>query len=248
MRRLATEEHREIPIDPATRSRARSGLITDEGRPSPRRRRLWALAGVGAALTSGATVVTSSMASTVYEPRFARDVTGLSDAMVSDAPVLLVFHVVTVLGAILAVVFAAGLHRRLSTALGEDGTLPLVAFAGMFGTAVVSILGSGLDTEFVVPMLAGDNVDDSSASTYAHWIGTIPWVWVLSGLTALSLHVASRRGVLPRWLGRVGLIFGVLILVLGVSPLQYMAIVPGVVWLLVTSLGLLVGDRDDGAA
>jgi hypothetical protein len=238
-----------MSIDLTTRHRARSGLATsDGGRPSPRRRRLWALAGVGAALSGVATVVTSSMAGTVYEPRFARDVTGLSDAMVSDAPVLLIFHVVTVLGAILAVVFAAGLHRRLSAAPAGDSALPLVAFAGMFGTAVVSILGSGLDTEFVVPMLAGETVDDTAASTYGHWIGTVPWVWVLSGLTALSLHVASRRGLLPRWLGRVGLIFGVLILVLGVSPVQYMAIVPGVVWLMATSLGLLVGDRDDRPA
>jgi hypothetical protein len=205
--------------------------------------RLWALAGVGAALAGAATVVTTSMAGTVYEPRFAGDVTGLADAMAGDASVLLVFHSVTVIGAILTLVFAAGLHRRLSSTLGGDGTLPLMAFAGLFGTAVVSILGSGLDTEYIVPLLAGQDIDDASVAAYGHWTGTIPWVWVLSGVTAVTLHLAARRGALPRWLGRTGLILGGLVLVLGVSPLLYMAVVPGVLWLLVTSVGLFLGDR-----
>jgi hypothetical protein len=232
-----------------TRNPVRSDLppadVVEVSRRAPR---LWALAGVGAALAGAATVVTTSMAGTVYEPRFTGHTAGLADAMVHDGSTLLVFHSVTVVGAILTLVFAAGLHRRLTAGLGGDGTLPLVAFAGLFGTAVVSILGSGLDTEFVVPMLSGQHVDDASAAMYGHWTGTIPWVWVLSGLTAVALHVAARKGAMPRWLGRTGLVLGGLVLVLGISPLQYMAVVPGVLWLLVTSLGLLIGDRDQRRA
>lgn len=139
-----------------TRNPVRSDLLAAETVPPSRTApRLWALAGVGAALAGAATVVTTSMAGTVYEPRFAGDVTGLADAMAGDASVLLVFHSVTVIGAILTLVFAAGLHRRLSSTLGGEGTLPLMAFAGLFGTAVVSILGSALDTEYIVPLLAG---------------------------------------------------------------------------------------------
>jgi hypothetical protein len=227
-----------------TRNPVRSDLPTHvpgvEARPA---RRLWALAGVGSGLAGVATVVTTSMAGTVYEPRFATDVTGVADALVDDAPVLLVFHVVTVLGALLMLVFGAGLHRRLRTALGADDSLPLLAFAGLLGTAVVSVLGSGLDTEYVVPLLAGGQVDDASAAAYSHWTGTIPWVWVLVGMTAVTLYAAARRGALPRWIGRTGLVLGGLTLALGVSPLEYMAVVPGVLWLLVTSLGLLVWDR-----
>jgi len=226
-----------------TRNPVRSDLPRTAEAPHRPATRWWALAGVGAAIAGVATVVTTSMAGTVYESRFAGDTTGLAEAMAHDASTMLVFHGVTVLGAILTIVFAAGLHRRLTTALDGDSTLPLVAFAGLLGTAVVSILGSGLDTEFVIPMLSGQHIDDASAATYGHWTGTIPWVWVLSGVTAVALHVAARKGALPRWLGRSGLVFGGLILVLGISPLQYMAVVPGVVWLLVTSVGLLVGDR-----
>src|SRR3954465_4117413 len=120
----------DLPIAPETSSR-----------PAPR---WWALAGVGAALAGAATVVATSMAGTVYESRFAGDTTGLADAMADDASTMLVFHGVTGVGALLMLVFAAGLHRRLTAALGGDATLPLVAFAGLLGTAVVSILGSGL--------------------------------------------------------------------------------------------------------
>ena len=57
---------------------------------------------------------------------------------------------------------------------------------------------------------------------------------------ALALFVASRRGVVPRWIGLVGLVLGGLTVLLGVSPLEYMAGVTGALWLLVTALGFTV--------
>jgi len=86
-------------------------------------------------------------------------------------------------------------------------------------------------------------VPDSTASFYNNWIGTIPWVWVLAGLTALAIHSLSRLDVVPRWIGRVGLVMGGLALLLGISPLQYMAGPIAALWLVVTSVGFLVGDR-----
>jgi hypothetical protein len=145
------------------------------------------------------------------------------------------------------VVFAAGLFRRLR-GLAES-IVPTVAFAGLFGTAVVSVLGTGLDTEFMMGVAQGEDlVPDSSASFYNNWIGTIPWVWVLAGLTGLALFSAYRQGAVPRWIGFVGLVLGGLTLLLGISPLQYMAGVTGVLWLLVTSIGFVVGDRKHRAA
>ena len=119
-----------------------------------------------------------------------------------------------------------------------------MALVGLAGTAVISILGSGLDTEFAMP--ATDDtiiVDDGSAAIYNHWIGTIPWLWTLVGLAGLAIFVAARSGAVPRWLGIVGLVLGGLTVVLGVSPLEYMAGVTGVLWLLVTAVGFTVGDR-----
>jgi hypothetical protein len=78
---------------------------------------------------------------------------------------------------------------------------------------------------------------------YNHWIGTIPWLWVLAGLSGLALHVAGRRGVAPRWIGRVGLVLGGLTVLLGVSPLEYMSGVTGALMVLVTAIGFTAGDR-----
>ncbi len=206
--------------------------------------RTWALAGLGAALLGAATIVTSSAGGFIYEDRFSHgSVEGAGDALVDKAPVLFAFHSVTALGAALMVVFGAGLFRRLRVA-GSDSLAPLVALVGLAGTAVVSVLGSGLDTEFM--MAAGQDdvrVDDGSAALYGHWIGTIPWLWTLIGLAGLAVFVASRSGAAPRWLGLVGLVLGGLTVLLGVSPLEYLSGATGVLWLLVTALGFTVGDK-----
>ena len=102
---------------------------------------------------------------------------------------LFAFHSITVLGAVLMLVFAAGLHRRLRTVMA-DSIVPTVAGAALAGTAVVSILGSGLDTEFMMALAGTSEIPDSSAAMYNNWIGTIPWLWTLAG--------ACRRGALCR--------------------------------------------------
>ncbi len=205
--------------------------------------RAWALAGLGAGVAGLATVVTSSMVDVVYRDEFAGTTTGIADALHDKTGVLFAFHSITTLGAVLMVVFAAGLHRRLR-AVSADGLAPVVALLGLAGTAVVSVLGAGLDTEFMMPMAQDQGlVDDATGAMYNHWIGTIPWVWVLAGLAGLALHLVARRGGVPRWVGRVGLVLGGLTVVLGISPLEYLAGVFGSLWLVVTALGFTLGDR-----
>jgi hypothetical protein len=86
------------------------------------------------------------------------------------------------------------------------------------------------------------HLDDPTAAAYNHWIGTIPWVHVLTGLSALAVFAASRTSDVPRWLGYVGLVFGGLAVVVGASPLEYLAVVPASLWLIVSSLGFALGD------
>ena len=228
-----------------THNPVRSDALDPEGHsvhPRPRTSRSWAVAGIGSAVAGMATIVTSSMVDVVYRPEFSGTTDGVADALADKAPVLFAFHSITVLGAVLMVVFAAGLFRRLRGL--ADSIAPIVAFAGLFGTAVVSVLGTGLDTEFMMGVAQGEDlVPDSSASFYNNWIGTIPWVWVLAGLTGLALFSAYRQGAVPRWIGLVGLVLGGLTLLLGISPLQYMAGATGALWLLATAIGFVVGDR-----
>jgi len=219
---------------------------TRAGDPGPTQptSRLWALAGVGSGLLGAATIVTSSAAGFVYRDEFSHgSVDGIAEAMGDQAGLLFAFHSITALGALLMVVFAAGLFRRLRATVA-DGLAPVVALVGLAGTAVVSVMGSGLDTEFMMAAAQDDlSVDDGSAALYGHWIGTIPWLWTLVGLAGLAVFAAGRAGGVPRWLGIVGLVLGGLTVLLGVSPLEYMSGVTGVLWLLVTSLGLVLGDK-----
>jgi hypothetical protein len=206
--------------------------------------RSWAVAGIGAGLAGLGTIVTSSAVDVVYRDEFSRgSIDGVAEALSDKTGVMFAFHSITTLGAVLMVVFAAGLFRRLRTAM-PDSIAPLVALVGLAGTAVVSVLGAGLDTEFAMPS-TGDGivVDDSSAAMYNHWIGTIPWLWTLAGMAGLALFVAFRRGAAPRWIGLVGLVLGGLTVLLGISPLEYMAGLTGALWLLVTAIGFTVGDR-----
>ena len=233
-----------VRSDVLDNSRYAGATIRTSTRPS----RSWALAGIGSAVAGIGTIVTSSMVSTVYDERFAGTTRGVAAGLHDKAGAMFAFHSITMLGALLMVVFAAGLVRRLRSVL-PDSIVPTVAFAGLAGTAVVSVLGAGLDTEFMMPLAQGDGiVDDATGAMYNHWIGTIPWLWVMAGLAGLALASAGRRGGVPRWIGRVGLVLGGLTVVLGISPLEYMSGVTGALWLLVTAVGFTVGDKAHRAA
>lgn len=210
----------------------------------PRTSRAWALSGVVAGLAGIGTIVTSSMVDAVYREELWGDPDAIAQAIGDKTPVIAVFHTFTMVGAVALVLFAAGLHRRLASALPTGALAPLIAFAGLLGTTVVSVLGAGLDTEFMFAFRAGeDAIDPHNLAMYNNWIGTIPWVWVLVGLAGVAVHVAARHGGVPRWIGRVGLVLGGLTLLLGISPMQYMAGMTGPLWLLVTALGFVIGDR-----
>ena len=235
----------------ATSNPVRSDVFTTEDQPSApvgrNTSRLWALSGLGAGILGIGTIVTSSIVDVVYRDEFKGTTEGVTKALDDKAGVLFAFHSITTLSALLMVVFAAGLLRRLRRGAG-DSIAPTVAFAGLLGTAVVSVMGAGLDTEIMMPLAAQDGtVPDSTASFYNNWIGTIPWVWVLAGLAGLAVYATSRLNVVPRWIGRVGLVMGGLAALLGVSPLEYMAGPIAALWLVVTSVGFLVGDRAHGS-
>ena len=228
-----------------TRNPVRSDLPAEpvEGGAQPARSRAWAFAGIGASVLLAATIVTSSMVDVVYRDEFASTTEGVADALADKTGVMFALHSAGMLAAVLLIVFAAGLHRRLRD-VASDSLAPMVAFAGLVGTAVVGVMGAGLDTEFMMT-LGSDKalVSDPSAAMYNHWIGTIPWLWVLAGLAGLALFPVARQGGVPRWMGLVGLVLGGLTVLLGVSPVEYMAGPVAFLMLLPISIGLAFGDK-----
>jgi len=220
--------------------------VTETSTDGPTTRRTssrgWAFAGIGAGLAGIGTIVSSSMVNAIYDKDIAGDPAAIMAKLEDQTGAMYAFHTFTTVGAVLLLVFAAGLHRRLRAVL-PDSTLPILALSGLIGTAFVSVMGSGLDTEFMMGIPQEDAIQAPNAAMYNHWIGTIPWLWTLAGLAGVALFVASRRGGVPRWIGLVGLLLGGLTLLLGVSPMQYMAGMTGPLWLLVTSVGFAFGDR-----
>ena len=217
--------------------------------------RRWALAGIGAGLAGIGSIITTTMVNGVYDQDLVGHPDQIADKIADEAPWMFAFHSISMLGALLMVVFAAGLFGRLKTAVGVTSST-IVALAGLLGTAVVSVLGAGLDTEFMMSLsFDRDSIDDYNIAHYNHWIGTIPWLWVLAGLSGLALFAISRQGPhpeggragtsvsVPKWIGRVGLVLGGLTALLGVSPLEYMSGVTGALLVLVTSIGFTAGDR-----
>lgn len=203
----------------------------------------WALAGLGAGVAGLGSGITSGMVDAVYDRSLVGDTAGVADKLAQQVPQMIAFHVFGVAAALLLIVFAAGLHRRLTATAPSGSLAPAVAASGAFGTAVVLVLGTALDTEFIFAFGEPGLVDPANAAMFNHWIGTVPWCWVLLGMTGLALFAASRSGGVPRWLGLVSLAGGGITLLLGLSPLQYMASFTGQVGVLVIALGFLLGDR-----
>ncbi len=126
--------------------RADLTATAEQGTDRTQSSRGWAVAGIGAALLGMGTIVTSSAVDVVYRDEFSRgSIDGVAEALSDKTGVMFAFHSITTLGAVLMVVFAAGLFRRLRTAM-PDSIAPVIALVGLAGTAVVSVLGAGLDT------------------------------------------------------------------------------------------------------
>ncbi|MFI2706914.1 hypothetical protein ACH5WX_05145, partial [Nocardioides sp. CER28] len=211
--------------------------------PTRRGGRSWSLAGIGAGLAGFGILATTTAVNGVYDKDLAGHPQEIADKIAGQTGAMFAFHSIAVVGALLLIVFGVGLFHRLR-AVAADSAAPLVALAGLVGTAVVVVMGSGLDTEFMMSLSQDDkSVDIYNAALYNHWIGTIPWVWVLAGLAGLATYVVSRRGGVPRWIGRAGLVLGGLTVLLGISPLEYMAGLTGALLVLVTGIGFTVGDK-----
>jgi hypothetical protein len=108
----------------------------------------------------------------------------------------------------------------------------------------MQVAGSALDTEFIEGVTRPDTFVAESTALYGHWIGTVPYVWVTVGASALALAwVSLRHRGAPRWIGLVSLALGAASVVAGISPLQYVAGMTAPLWMLVVGVGLAVGDR-----
>ena len=67
---------------------------------------------------------------------------------------------------------------------------------------------------------------------------TFSWLWAVSRVLFLATGIVTvRRPVLPRWLGWVAIVIGVIALA---GPLGFVGLILSILWLLVVSIMMLV--------
>jgi hypothetical protein len=214
-------------------------------RVSPRAGRVWAFVGAAAGLAGIVGIQASLQIDAVYNDDYAGDATRIQERLEDFVPQILVLHFAMVLAAVLMLVFAAGLRRRLATQAPADSLLPDVAAGGLLLTSVAALMGAGFTTEIVFGLSADDGtLDPEFAAVVGHWVGTVPWLWVGAGVTGVAVAVAAlRHAAAPRWIGWVSAVLGGVTLLFGISPLEYMAGFTGPVLVLLLGLGFAYGDR-----
>ncbi|MFH8799729.1 hypothetical protein ACH4F6_09080 [Streptomyces sp. NPDC017936] len=145
-----------------------------------------------------------------------------------------------------AVLFGAGLRRRLERQCPAGSLVPTTAYLGMLLVGVMSLVGAGMGTEVFHHLRNADRTDPDTVIGELAQLGTYGWVWSGLLLTAAALVVAAfRQGAVSRWIGVVSGIFGFLVLVTQLVPFQYMALFAGVPYLLVLGAAFAFGRRPD---
>ena len=148
-------------------------------------------------------------------------------------------QVVTALVAGCLLVFAAGLHRHLSRQEPVGSLVPAVAAAGVALTAAAVFLGGGMSTEFFWALTGDQPFDPDTIGAHVTIHNTIAWLWGGLGLTAGAVAFGGwRRGSVGRVLAAFSAVMALLLLASQVLPVQYVAVVPGSIWLIVVGAGL----------
>ena len=155
----------------------------------------------------------------------------------NDSEVMFSSALWTLAGA-LFVAFGVAISRMLREGLGADDALPTIATAGAtifaVGTAVSASLG----------FAAADLADEEAVSEETiNTINAISWDFFFPFAVGLLLFFLAtgigivRSGVLPKWLGWIAILFGVVAL----KPVGFGAAIVGAIWVLVVSV--LIGLR-----
>jgi hypothetical protein len=139
--------------------------------------------------------------------------------------------IIGVLATVLLVFFGAYLRGFLRSAAGEGEILSLVAFVGL---AIVGV-GFAIDSTILIALSeAADDIDPSAVQALqALWdndfvpiaLGTQLFLWA-TGISVI------RSGALPKWLGWVMLLLGVI----GFTPLGFVAAIGSAILVLVLSV------------
>lgn len=161
-----------------------------------------------------------------------------------DTGSILLGAILFMLGTLLFIVFITVLRERWRAVAASDGVVALAYVTGIVGAAFMAAIWA---PQLGVAVAIEDmEAPISAATAEMAWHSGTGFFVIGELLLALFLFATAalilRGGVLPKWLGWVAILLGVVALV---PPIGWAAIIFGLpVWLLVTSVLLLVsGNR-----
>ncbi|SEG68924.1 hypothetical protein SAMN04489712_10932 [Thermomonospora echinospora] len=212
--------------------------------PSATGGRAWAVSGVVGALVAFVTLFFLSVELTNVDESLLGDNARLVQAIQGDKTIVWIVQAGTSLAALLVLVFGAGLRRRLAQDEPDGSLLPLLAFAGMLLVAAMLLVGGGISTELYHGLRRYADADPDTIAANLAIYNTMAWLWAGAGLSAGAVAVAGfRRRVVGRGLAVFSAAMAALIALTQLFPVQYIALVPGVLWVVVAGAAFALGKR-----
>jgi hypothetical protein len=149
----------------------------------------------------------------------------------------------TIVAAALLIFFGGVLRSALRAAEGPGGVLSAVAFAG----TIVMATGAAIDA--TISLALADRADDIAPvgvqALQALWDNDWPPIALGAALLLFAAGLSiARHGALPRWLGWVGVVLGII----GLTPVGFFAFPLGGLWLLIVSVMLTLRMRAEAPA
>ncbi|WP_051684183.1 hypothetical protein [Blastococcus sp. URHD0036] len=144
-------------------------------------------------------------------------------------------------------VFAVGLRRSLARQEPANSLVPGLAAAGVVVTAAAVLVGGGICTELYWALTGDQPFDADTVGAHLALYNTIPWLWAALGVSAAAVALGGlRHGSVGRPTAVFSLVMALLLAATQVFPVQYVAVVPGGLWVAVTALTAALGARQDG--
>jgi len=141
--------------------------------------------------------------------------------------------------AVLLVIFAVGLRRRLAGQEPAGSLVPDLAALGLVLMSVMTLVGTGISTEMFHALRHTDEVDPDTVAAQLAIYNTMAWVWAGGMLTTGAIAVAGRHGSVSRRLGRFAAVMTGLVVLTQILPFQYLAVLPMAIFLIVCGISML---------
>lgn len=165
-------------------------------------------------------------------------------AVTDSAGLVWAQQVVCAVVAVCLLVFAAGLRRALARQEPGDSLVPAVAAAGVVVTAAAVLVGGGICTELYWALSGDQPFDADTVGAHLALYNTLPWLWGALGVSAAAVAVGGlRNGSVGRPTAVFSLVMALLLAASQVLPVQYVAVLPGGLWVAGTAIGAVLGAR-----